>query len=106
MITIDDFKKLEIKVGTVLACEKIEGSEKLLKLDFDFGDEKKQIVSGIANSYQPEDLIGKQIPVILNLEPRKLMGIESQGMILAASGEDGPVILSPISEVGAGSTVG
>ena len=106
MITIDDFKKVEIKVGTVIACEKIEGSEKLLKLDFDFGDERRQIVSGIANSYEPEDLIGMQIPVIVNLEPRKLMGFESQGMILAASADGKPVILCPYSPVDAGSSVG
>ena len=106
MITIDDFKKVEIKVGTVIACEKIEGSEKLLKLDFDFGDEKRQIVSGIANSYEPEGLIGMQIPVIVNLEPRKLMGFESQGMILAASANGKPVILCPYSPVDAGSSVG
>lgn len=114
MATIDDFKKLEIKIGKVISAEKIEGSDKLLKLMFDFGTEhgstelttRRQIIAGIAESYPDfESLVGKEMPVIVNLEPRTLRGHESQGMILAASSEDGAVILNPEKEVPPGSIV-
>ena len=103
--TINDLQKISIKVGTIVECENVEGSEKLLKLIIDFGEEKRQILSGIAKWYTPEKLIGKQIPVIVNLEPRKMMGIESQGMILAADNEDGVVILNPEVQIPNGSQV-
>ena len=87
-INYDDFKKLDIKIGTVISAEKVEGSEKLLKIILDFGEETpRQILSGIAIWFNPEDLIGKQVPAIINLEPRKMMGLESQGMILMADNE-------------------
>ena len=104
MITIDDFKKLEIRIGNVLECEKVEGADKLLKLTFDFGNEKRQIVSGISKSYSPDELVGKQIPVIVNLEPREIMGLESQGMIMAAIDEN-PIVLTVDREVAPGSPV-
>ncbi len=84
-ITIDDFGKLDLRVGTVLACEKIKKSSKLLKFQIDFGYEKRQIVSGIAKFYKPEDLIGKQVVAVVNLAPVKLCGEESNGMILSAA---------------------
>lgn len=106
MITIDDFKKLEIRIGKVVSAEKIEDSDKLLKLIFDFGAETRQIIAGIALSYpEPEKLVGKEMPVIVNLEPRMLRGLESQGMILATSDESGIVILNPEREVVPGSPV-
>lgn len=105
MATIDDFKKLDIRVGTVVSAEKVEGADKLLKLEFDFGDEKRQVVSGIAETYNAEEMVGKQIPVIFNLEPREIFGIESQGMILAATDEGKPVVLTVDKKVPAGSTV-
>lgn len=105
MATIDDFAKLVIRIGTVLSAVKIEDADKLLKLEFDFGDEKRQVVSGIAESYEPDDLVGKQIPVIFNLEPRAIRGVESQGMILAATDEGKPVVLTVDKKVPAGSTV-
>jgi methionine--tRNA ligase beta chain len=105
MATIDDYKKLEIKVGKILSAEKIEGSEKLLKLEVDFGEEKRQIVSGIAKAYEPEHLLGKEAVFITNLEPRVIMGLESQGMILAVSIDDLPVILAPEKEAPPGSIV-
>jgi methionine--tRNA ligase beta chain len=80
MISFEQFKKIELKVGKVLNAEKIEGSEKLLKLIVDLGDERRQLVAGIAKYYKPQDLIGKEIVVVANLEPKKIMGIESQGM--------------------------
>lgn len=83
-ITIDDFKKVDLRIGEVIECEKVPNSKKLLKLRLKVGDKEKQIVSGISEHYKPEDLIGKSIVVVDNLKPSKLMGIESQGMLLAA----------------------
>ena len=103
-ITLDEFKKAELKVATVLSAENIEGSEKLLKLQVDLGEEKRQILSGIAKYYKPEELVGKQIVVITNLEPRMMMGLESQGMVLAA-GADAPSILVPDKEISNGSLI-
>jgi len=105
MINFEDFKKLELKIGTVESATKIENSEKLLKLIINFGEEKRQIVAGLAKTHKPEELINKQIPVILNLEPRKLMNIESQGMILAADNNNQPVLLNPETNVPNGSII-
>jgi methionine--tRNA ligase beta chain len=105
MINIEDFKKIEIRIGKILSAERIEGSSKLLKLEIDFGSEKRTIAAGIAAFYEPESLIGKQIPALTNLEPRELMGIESMGMVLAADNEGRPVLLSPIEEVPPGSII-
>jgi len=93
-ITYDDFAKLDIKIGTIRVAERVEGADKLLRLEVDLGTETRQIASGIAEWYSPEDLIGKQVPVLLNLEPRTIRGIESQGMILAA-GNDRANLLQP-----------
>lgn len=105
MITYDDFKKVELKVVRVLRAERIEGSEKLLRLAVDIGGEERQIIAGIGKRYVPEELIGKNIVIVANLEPRSLMGLESNGMVLAASGEDGPVILVPERDVSSGSAI-
>lgn len=105
MITFDDFAKLEIRIGKVVSAEKVENADKLLRLMVDFGDEQRQIVSGIAEWYKPEDLVGKLMPVLTNLEPRKFRGIESQGMILAADNGGKPTILEPEQEVAPGSKV-
>lgn len=105
MITYDDFKKVELKVAKVLAAERVEGSDKLLKLEVELGAEKRQIVAGIGKQYEPDALVGRQIVIVANLEPRKLMGLESQGMLLAASDESGPVVLMPEREVPPGSEV-
>jgi methionine--tRNA ligase beta chain len=104
-ITYDDFMKLDIRIGKILAAEKIEGTEKLLKLEMEVGEEKRTLVAGIAQTYLPEDLLGREVPVLLNLEPRKIRGIESQGMILAADDNGTPVILNPERLVPAGSVV-
>ena len=105
MITIDDFAKVEFKVGVVVDCEELEGSEKLLKLTVDLGEENpRTVLSGIKQWYKPEDLKGKQFIFVANLEPRKMMGIESQGMILAADGEK-PVPLVPSEQVPAGTKI-
>lgn len=105
MITFEDFKKLDIRIGKILTAEKVEGSDKLLKLEVDFGEEKRQIVAGIAEFYAIESLIGREAPFAFNLEPRILRGIESQGMILAASAEGRPVLLHPREDVPPGSIV-
>ncbi len=106
MINIDDFAKLEIKIGKVVSAEKIPEGDKLLKLIVDFGTEQRQIMSGIAEFYpDPSILVGQEMPFITNLETRKLRGYESQGMILAASGEHGPVLIHPEIEVPPGSNV-
>lgn len=105
VVNFEDFAKLEIKIGTIISAQKVEDADKLLKLEVDFGDEKRQIVSGIAQWYDPEDLVGKQIPVLVNLEPRTFRGIESQGMILAAEADGKAVLLEPLEEVPAGSKI-
>jgi methionine--tRNA ligase beta chain len=104
-ISFEDFVKLEIKIGKILTAEKVEGSDKLLKLSVDFGAETRQIIAGIAQYYAPEALIGKECPFAYNLAPRTLKGLESQGMILCPSGENGPVLLHPDKEVPAGSLI-
>ena len=105
-ISIDDFAKVQIKIARVLACEKVEKSKKLLKLTVKLGNETKTVVSGIANYYTPEQLIGKKLAMIVNLKPAKLCGIESQGMIICAEDENGTVaFLSPEKDVADGSKV-
>jgi len=105
IIKFDDFQKIDLRVGKVLDAKKVEGSEKLLKLIVDLGNEKRQLVAGIAKYYRPEDLIGKEIVVVANLEPKNLMGIESQGMLLAADVKGEPVILIPEKEVPPGTKI-
>jgi methionine--tRNA ligase beta chain len=105
MVSFEDFQKIDLRVAKIVEAEKVKGSEKLLKLVIDVGKEKRQIVAGIGKFYKPEDLIGKEIAVLLNLEPKKLMGIESQGMLLAADVEGEPVILIPEKEVPAGTKI-
>ena len=88
MITIEDFSKIEMKVGTVVEAVDVEGSEKLLQLTVDFGEEStRNVFSGIKKWYSPDDLKGKQFVFVTNLEPRKMMGSESQAMIMAADGD-------------------
>ncbi|OGX00303.1 MAG: methionine--tRNA ligase subunit beta [Omnitrophica bacterium RIFCSPLOWO2_02_FULL_45_16] len=105
MITYDDFIKVELKIAKIVEVEEIVGAEKLLKLKIDLGGEKRQIVAGIKKAYQAKDLIGKEIVVVVNLEPRMMMGIESNGMLLAASDDNGPVLLIPDKEVPPGSGI-
>lgn len=105
-ITFDDFAKLELKAGTVTACTKVEKADKLLKLEVDLGSEKRTIVSGIALHYTAEEMVGKQVIVVTNLAPRKMKGIESQGMILTAEDSDGKLqLLKPENPVAPGSGV-
>ncbi len=105
MITFEDFKKLDIRIGKILSAEKIPESEKLTKLMVDLGEKQRQIIAGIANAVDLADLIGKEVPVLVNLEPKKLMGYESQGMILATDDNGKPVLLHPAIDVPSGSLV-
>lgn len=105
MITFNDFKKLDIRIGRVLSADKVDGTDKLMKLEVDFGIEKRQLVAGIAEFFEPDNLIGKEIPVLMNLELRSIRGIESQGMILAIDVDGRPVLLHPEKEVPPGSVV-
>ena len=107
-VTFEDFKKIEIRIGEITACEKVADADKLLKLQVDFGDlGKRQIVSGIAESFTIEELVGKKLPFIVNLEYRKFKGEESQGMLMAIDdAESGStVLLEPSSKVAAGTKV-
>ncbi len=105
MIAFDDFKKVELKIARITEAEEVAGAEKLLKLQIELGGEKRQIVAGIKKSYQAKDLIGREIVVVVNLEPRMVMGIESNGMLLAASDDSGPVLLGPDKDVPPGSGI-
>jgi len=102
-ITIDDFMKVELRVAEVKVAEKVKGADKLLRLEVDLGTETRQILAGIAEAYAPESLIGRKIVIVANLQPRKLRGLESQGMLLAASLEGGkPVLASFLEDVPVG----
>lgn len=140
MITIDDFAKVELKVGTIISAEELEGSDKLLKLQVDFGEEVlqtseyensqtenseetdneivtdsenprndgkdiRQVLSGIKQWYKPEDLLNKQFIFVTNLAPRKMMGLESQAMIMAAEGEEKPIPLTVSEKVPNGAKI-
>jgi len=127
-INFDDFKKIDIRIGKILSADKVEGSDKLMKLIVDFGPApvtpepvggwievqtedknegriKRQIIAGIAQFYAPEALIGKECPFAYNLAPRMLAGLESQGMILCPSDSGGPVLMHPDKEIQPGSIV-
>jgi methionyl-tRNA synthetase len=102
-ITIDDFTKIELRVAQVKVAEKVKGADKLLRLEVDLGNEVRQIVAGIAEAYAPENLVGRKIVIVANLQPRKLRGLESNGMLLAASLEGGgPVLAGFLEEVPVG----
>ncbi|MGB3019985.1 MAG: hypothetical protein WBB58_02080 [Microgenomates group bacterium] len=107
MISIDDFKKLEIKIGKVKSVEKVENADKLLKFIFDIGNgEERQILAGIAEFYTDlESLVGMEVPLLLNLEPRMMRGQESQCMMLAADDGEKAVLLHPDKDIPAGSIV-
>ncbi|RAJ74013.1 methionyl-tRNA synthetase [Chitinophaga dinghuensis] len=104
-IQYDDFAKLELRVGTILQAEKVEKADKLLKLLVDIGTEQRTVVSGIAMHFKPEDIIGKQVTLVANLAPRKMRGIESQGMILMAEDNGKLIFVNPSEAVKAGSGV-
>lgn len=105
MASLDDFKKLDLRVAKILAAERIQESEKLLKLKIDLGGEERQIIAGIGKVYDPSSLVGREIVVIANLEPKTMLGLESSGMLLAADSDEGPVLLTPDREVAPGTKI-
>jgi len=113
MINYDTFKQVELKIAKIIEAERVDGSDKLIKLKVDLGEKdetglfiNRQIVAGIGIKYSPENLIGKNIVIVANLESRKLMGAESQGMLLAASNDnEGPILLTVMEDIASGSEV-
>ena len=105
-IVFEDFAKIDLRIGTIVAAEKVEKADKLLKLSVDLGFETRTIVSGIALHFKPEDIIGKQVTVVVNLAPRKMRGIESNGMILMAEDKSGKLhFVNPDTKIDEGSSV-
>lgn len=107
MINIEEFGKVELRVAKIESAERVEGSGKLVRLQVKLGEEEnRQILAGIGKAYEPESLVGREIIIVANLEPRMMMGLESQGMLLAATDADGkPVLLIPEKEVEPGSGI-
>ena len=106
-ITFDDFMKVQLRVGEIIACEPVPKSNKLLKETVKFGEEIRTIVSGIAKHYSPEEMVGKKVVFVTNLAPRKICGIESQGMIMAAEDENGNFsLIVPEKDVASGTVLG
>lgn len=105
MISYEEFSKVELRTAKILEAEHIEGSEKLIKLQVELGEEKRQILAGLARNHKPEDLVGKTIVIVANLAPRMMMGQESQGMLLAADSQDGPVLLTTDIQIPSGATI-
>ena len=104
-ITIEDFQKIQLRVAKVLAAERVPKSEKLITLQVDLGTEQRQVVAGIGKKYAPEDLIGRRVVIVANLKPAKLMGVESQGMVLAAGDADVKELVCLLSDVDPGTKV-
>ncbi len=102
---INEFAKLDLRIGKIVNAGRIEGSRKLIRLAVDVGTDTRQLVAGIGEDYDPENLIGALVPVLVNLKPAKLMGVESRGMILAVEVNGKPVLLHPDKEVPAGSRI-
>jgi methionyl-tRNA synthetase len=105
VIEMSEFAKLDLRIGKIVNAKRIEGSKKLIKLNVDVGNEMRQLVAGIAEEYTPDSLIGKLVPVLVNMKPAKLMGVESRGMILAVEVNGKPILLHPDREVPAGSRI-
>jgi len=103
-IFFDDFKKMDLRIAKIISAERIPSTRALLKLQIDLGSEKRQLVAGLAEYYSPEELVGKLIVVVANLAPRKIRGVESQGMLLATD-TDPPVLLTVEKEVPPGSKI-
>jgi len=105
-ISIEEFARLDIRVGKVVRAERVPGARKLVRLEVDIGEaEPRQLVAGIAEFYRPEELVGLNVVVLANLKPKKFMGVESRGMILAADVDGRPVLLTTLSDVPPGTRV-
>ncbi len=104
MISSEEFKNIDLRVGKILAAEKIANSDKLLRLLVSLGDEDRQIIAGIGGAYAPENLIGKEVAVLANIAPREIMGFQSKGMLLACDADE-PILLMPEREVPPGKSI-
>lgn len=105
-ISFEDFKKVDLRVAKIITAEKLEDSQKLLKIKVSVGeDEERVVVSGVAEYYSPEDLIGKEVVIVLNLEPKVIFGVESHGMLLFSKKDGKPIALKPEEEVLPGSII-
>lgn len=104
-ITMDDFKKIDLRVAKITEAERIEGTDKLLTLKVTLGVEERQLVAGIAQDYPPEELVGKQLIVVANLEPAVIRGVESQGMLLAAMSQGRVILVTMDAETEPGSKI-
>jgi methionyl-tRNA synthetase len=104
-IKLDDFKKIDLRVARVVEAEPVQGSNKLLRITAQLGEETRQIVAGIAKDYAPEDLIGTDVVVLINLQPVKLMGIESRGMLLVAENDSRSVLIRPAGKMQSGTRI-
>ena len=105
MLKFEEWQKLDIRIAEIVAAERVAGTDRLLRLVVDLGGEQRQLVAGIGAVYTPEELIGRKIPVFVNLEPKQLKGIDSQGMLLAADDGGKPVLLQPERDVPNGSRI-
>jgi len=105
LVSYQDFSKLDLRVAQITSAKRVEGADKLLVLEIDLGGEKRQIVAGIAQYYSSDELVGTQIVVVANLQPKKIRGLWSQGMLLAADVDGRPVLLRPDRQVPPGSKV-
>jgi len=105
MINFEDFEKVDLRIGKIISAEKIAESEKLVKLEVDFGEEKRQVIAGIGKAYSAEELVNKTAVFVVNLEPRVMMGLESQAMILAVKDENNLSILVPEKEITLGTRI-
>ncbi len=105
MITFNDFKKVDLRVAKILKAEKVEDAENLLKIEVNAGEEKRQIIAGIAKKYSSEDLQGKNIVIAYNLEPKTIFGMESQGMLLAAEDKENLSLIMPDQDIAPGTKI-
>jgi methionine--tRNA ligase beta chain len=105
MISLEDFQKIDLRIGKIENAEKLPKSEKLIKLEINLGSEKRTVVAGIGQNYEVDELLGQLVVVVTNLEPKEIMGVKSEGMILAADTQKGPVIVVPLSQVNPGTKV-
>ncbi len=105
MIDFETFKKIDLRAAKIISVQRIKGTEKLLKLEVDLGNEKRQIIAGIAQIYKADDLVGREIILVANLEPKTILGLESQGMLLAADDNERPILLIPEKEVPPGTKI-
>ena len=104
-ITFEDFKRIDLRIGKIVSAEKVRKARKLIVLKVDLGKEVRTLVAGLAGYYEPEELVGKEVIVVANLEPKTIMGIKSEGMLLAAIKDGEPVLVVPEREVPPGSKV-